>query len=337
MKMAPGTSYEKLVRLSAGGLGLILGLLSSELYAKPLGTVVQDNRTAVIFIKAEKVNQTTGALEEVNGTGFLVNKEGYVLTSAHVIASGPGLAVAAYGAIGSREGQLEKMDVLYENSNFDVAVLKFRNTAIERKWVTLGDPWSVDEAATVYAMGFPGEQEWFHTEGKLSGKTGPKGSWSTTVILNLGMSGGPIFDTDGKVVAMVWGGVADKDINGINLILPVNLLVEPLRIAGVPLEVPAKPKGVLERAYRIGQTQESLGGLTAASKQYVATYTAQPGFRIVDYTFVAKSANNASDPIVDIAPDGKSFTIRYSLTSGPLFDRWRGWLDGELLTRQVKE
>ena len=234
------------------------------------------------------------------------------------------------------------MDVLYENSNLDVALLKFRNTAIERQAVLLGDPWSLDDGATIYAMGFPGKEEWFHTEGKLSRKSGPKGSWNTTLVLNPGMSGGPVFNIDEKVVAMVWGGVPDKDINGINRILPVNLLAEPLRIAGIEVPTYPKPtlsktKEIVERAYRINQSQESLGGLSPTSKEYVVTYTAQQGFRITDYTFNAFSANNVSGPFVDLAPDRKSFTVRYSLKSGPAYDRWRGWLDGQILTRQEKD
>jgi Trypsin-like peptidase domain len=304
--------------------------------AASLSEVVKTYRNAVVFLKVEKVNQTTGAITEVYGTGFVVNKNGHVLTSGHVVASGPGLDVNIRGAIASREGSLESMEVIHENSNFDVALLKFRNTAIERLSVQFGDPWLVDKGATVYAMGFPGKEEWFHTEGTLSGD-GPKGSWNTTLVLNTGMSGGPVFNVNGQVVAIVWGGVPGEDIRGINRILPINLLAEPLCVSGISMLNIPKPATVIERSYTINNGQETLGGLTAASRDYAETYTAQPGYKIIDFKFVPVSANNAIGPKIELAPDRESFTARYTLKSGPVFDRWRGWIEGQVLTRQEKK
>ena len=308
--------------------------------AASLSDVVMVNRNSVVYIKVEKAAEITGAVTEQHGTGFVVNQDGFVLTAAHIVSSGPGFQVEVRGAEGSREGPLEGMEVLYENSNFDVAVLRFKNTAKQRKAVSLGDPWKVAEDATVYAMGFPGVEEWFHTEGKLSGK-GPKGSWNTTITLNPGMSGGPILNTEGKVVAMVWGAVSTQGIAGINRVLPINLLADALRITGgiAPGGSPPPPIPIqgIEKSYRFDETQNSLGGLQAGSRSYSRTFQSEPGFKIVDYKYVAKSANNANISRIVLSPDGKVLTVDFSLTSGPVFDQWRGWIDAEVLTRQVKE
>ncbi|WP_460421722.1 S1 family peptidase [Pseudomonas sp. ZL2] len=220
-----------------------------------------------------------------------------------------------------------------------LAALRFKNTATVRRPISLGDPWRLADDATVYAMGFPGAEEWFHAEGKLAGK-GPKGSWNTTIVLNPGMSGGPVFNTDGSVVAMVWGGVNTPSVSGINRVLPVNLLADALKIAGSispthtsTLVVPVQG---IEQPYKIDVTQESLGGISPETKQYRRTFNAKPGFQIADYQLVSKSANNASAPSISLSPDKKAITIDFDLTSGPAYDRWRGWLDGELLTRQVE-
>jgi S1-C subfamily serine protease len=298
--------------------------------AKTLAEVVQSNHTSVVYIRVEKVAESTGAVTDQHGSGFIVSA-GYLVTAAHLVSSGPGFQVDVRGATGSREGTLEALEVVYENSNFDVAVLRFRNTALDRRPVALGDPWKVSADATIYAMGFPGTEEWFHTEGRLSG-TGPKGSWSTTAVLNPGMSGGPIFNTDGEVVAMTWGGVANPGVAGISRVLPINLLSDAFRVSGSQVAVVAH-QGV-DVPYHFGETQESLNGFEAASRGYSHTFVAKEGFKIVDFRYVPRSANNASEPRILVSPDGKRLDVDFALTSGPIYDQWRGWIDAEILTKQ---
>lgn len=212
-----------------------------------LSKTVEENRESTIYLRVEKANEVTGAVTEQHGTGFVINQNGYVITAAHVVREDPGFQVKVKGAVGSREGTLESMEILALDSNFDVALLRFKNTFLQRRAVSFGDPWSVEEDATIYAMGFPGIEEWFHTEGKLSGKVGPLGSWNTTIILNPNMSGGPIFNIEGNVIALVWGGVPTPGIVGINRVLPINLYTNLLHIAGVnvkslsPLPINNKP------------------------------------------------------------------------------------------------
>ncbi len=316
---------------------LLVGAIGSA-DAIELSDLVKKHRRSVVFVKAEKVNQQTGAVTESHGTGFIVNGDGYVITSGHVVSGAPGAEVDIRAATGSREGALEGMDIIYENTSLDVALLKFRNTVLSREAVPVGDPWSVGAAATVYAMGFPGKEEWFHTEGKLSG-SGPKGSWNTTLILNPGMSGGPVFNTDGKVVAMAWGGVPTAGINGINRVLPINLLADALRMAGIEksqLAMLSAEQGI-EVKHRIDKVQESQNQVVPVSKAYELAFQAEPGYKIVEYRWVPNSANNSTTPLFETTPDKKAVAAKFSLTSGPIFDRWRGWLDGVLLTRQVKE
>ena len=324
--------------------------VASTAGAASLDDVVRQYRQSVIFIKVQKVNHTNGAITEESGTGFVVNKDGFVITSGHVVAGGSAFQVDVQGTPGSREGTPEGMEVLYESSNFDVAILRFKNTSIGRIPIPIGDPWAISNTATVYSMGFPGNEEWFHAEGRLSGN-GPKGSWNTTLTLNPGMSGGPILNNEGKVVAMVWGGVPTPGIIGINRVLPVNLLIEPLRIAGIAtssndidprdnslrVKIIPRPANEIEVSYKIDRGQESLGGLNAVSKNYEESFQAKAGYKIVDHRFVARSSNNAEVISVQTSPDKKSLTVAFSLKSGPIFDRWRGWLDADVLTRQEAE
>jgi hypothetical protein len=299
--------------------------------------VVNNNRGSVVYINTQKISENTGAVTEQFGTGFLVNGEGYVLTAAHVVGSGAGFQIDIRGGIGSREAVLEGMEVLYENTNADVAVLRFKNSSIRRPSVQLGDPWAVAGDAVLYAMGFPGREEWFHTEGKMAGR-GPKGSWNTTLVLNPGMSGGPIFDVNGKVVAMVWGGVPDQGIYGINRVIPINVLSDALRIAGaLPLLKAAMPERLVEVAYKIEETKNSDLKMESTIKDYALVFNAKPGFKIVDAVYVEKSANNSTKPDIDLSEDKKSIKVTFNIKSGPLYDQYRGWLSADILTRQARE
>lgn len=326
------------MRHTIGIAGFMVGLLcaAGPTDAASLTEVVRANRPSVVYVKVEKADEQTGAVTEVSGTGFVVGK-GFVLTAQHVVAGGKGIQVKVAGATASAAASPEPMEVLAENSNFDVAILRFKNTATPRQAVKLGDPWKLDDGDTVYALGFPTGEEWFHTEGRLAGR-GVKNSWSTTAILSPGMSGGPIFNVVGEVVAVTWGGVATPGISGINRILPINLFADFLGITGAAIG-PSTRGGTdsepVEVAYDIDRVQESLGGLSMSTKSYTQTFQARPGHKIVDFTVITHSANKASQPDVTITPAGDAMTVKYELTSGPIFDRWRGWLEADIKTRQV--
>lgn len=325
-------------------LALLLWVGSSS--ALTLAEVVSKYRQSVIFVKVAKADGATGAVTEQHGTGFILNKEGYVLTAAHVVSGGPGLQVDVRGAVGSREAPLEPMEVLHESSNFDVALIRFKDTSKRRSPVILGDPWAQKDGDTIYIMGFPGTEEWFHSSGVLSGKGGPKGSWNTTAVLNPGMSGGPAFNTKGAVVAMTWGGVPTAGVSGVNRVLPVNLLRDALIYADLrrsmsttasTSQLPYTPVNIQEIPYAIAETLTSLGGPQVATQTYTRIFNAKPGFKIVDYTLVSRSENNADSPAVLLSPDGKQLSVRFSLSSGPASDQWRGWIDAEVQTRQAPE
>lgn len=313
-------------------------------FSESLDNLKNTYRQSVIYISAQKANAQTGAVVEESGTGFIVNKKGYVITAAHVVSGGAGIDVVIKGAQGSNEGTLEGMEVILEDSNMDVALLRFKNTAIERKPIPIGDPWLLSGDARIYAMGYPKGEEWYHGEGGITGE-GPKGSLTTTLVLNIGMSGGPIFNTDGRVVAMVWGGVKTEEVKGLNRILPINLLDTPLRIAGVLASTPpgssvsmqsVRPqrKKAIEVTYKIDETQQRHDNLQPTSENYNKTFLSKDGYKIIDHKFIAKSANNSTVTSVQVTPDGKALTVQFSLKSGPVFDRWRGWLDAEIFTLQ---
>ncbi len=73
--------------------------------------------------------------------------------------------------------------------------------------------------------------------------------------------------------------------------------------------------------------------LAVTTKAYTHPVQAEPGYAIKDCSFESLSTNNAQNVKCAIAPNGKSAALTFSLKSGPLYDQWRGWLDGALVTR----
>ena len=122
----------------------------------------------------------------------------------------------------------------------DVAVLKIDKTNLPT--VTLGDDSLVRTGDTVYAMGYPAVatlnealnidqaiQEPTLTTGIISAKKQMSGGWEvfqTDVDIHGGNSGGPLFNTEGEVVAINTFGTVDESGNeasGMNFAVPVSI------------------------------------------------------------------------------------------------------------------
>lgn len=98
--------------------------------------------------------------------------------------------------------------------------------------------------------------------------------------------------------------------------------------------VPAAPERVttVERISETLDAHDSVLGTT--TRQYVRRFEAKPGFRIVEAKFNERSATRVSGFVVEST--GQTATVRFSLTSGPAVDRYRGWIDGELTLVQER-
>lgn len=77
-------------------------------------------------------------------------------------------------------------------------------------------------------------------------------------------------------------------------------------------------------------------GTEPTIRTYEKSHGVDPGLKIVDCAFEAVSDNNADAIECRIAPDGRTASLTYELTSGPLFDQWRGWLKGDLVLKTAK-
>ena len=134
------------------------------------------------------------------GSGFIISKDGLILTNAHVVADAEEVTVKL------SDRREYKAKVLGSDDATDVAVLKIE--AANLPVVQLGDPGKLNVGDHVLAIGSPFGFEQSATAGIVSAKArslpgdGHVPFIQTDVAVNPGNSGGPLFDASGAVVGI---------------------------------------------------------------------------------------------------------------------------------------
>jgi S1-C subfamily serine protease len=174
------------------------------------------------------------------GTGFVVSKDGYVLTNAHVVQD-QGQKASSVTIVFNKGGsktQKVKGQIMGIDSTSDVAVLKVDPAGVDLQPLPLGDSSKVQVGEDVVAIGNPLNYDFSITSGIVSavGRSlqGPSGRPIPNIIqtdaaINPGNSGGPLIDSTGHVIgineqiASVSGGN-----QGIGFAVPINTAIRSL-------------------------------------------------------------------------------------------------------------
>ncbi len=132
------------------------------------------------------------------GTGFIVEERGYIVTNAHVLADGTLVNVITY------EQEIIKADLVGYDTFFDIALLKIPGTYDTLKF---GNSDKVQVGEKVIAIGNPLGLQFSVSEGIISAvhRQGPNGLdvyIQTDAALNSGNSGGPLINNKGLVVGI---------------------------------------------------------------------------------------------------------------------------------------
>jgi len=134
------------------------------------------------------------------GSGFIISKDGYVLTNNHVVNNASEIVVK----LKDRRELIAKLIGSDESS--DVALLKVE--AKDLPVVEIGSPDQLQVGEWVLAIGTPFGFDQSVTAGIVSakGRSLPDGNYvpfiQTDVAINPGNSGGPLFNMQGKVVGI---------------------------------------------------------------------------------------------------------------------------------------
>ena len=130
------------------------------------------------------------------GTGCIIDKNGTILTSAHILEDGHDIVVT------TSNGEDYKATILKKISeNKDIALLKI-NASREFQTVKFGDSSKLKVGEKVLAIGNPFGFKGTLTQGIISRIDYAKNRIQTDAAINPGSSGGPLLNTNGEVIGI---------------------------------------------------------------------------------------------------------------------------------------
>ena len=160
------------------------------------------------------------------GSGFVINKEGYILTNNHVIENASEIIVTF-----SEEKREYKAEVIGSDAKLDIGLIKIEADH-DLPVATLGDSDLLSIGDWVMAIGNPFGLGGTVTAGIISQKgrvlgAGPYDDFlQTDASINPGNSGGPLFNLSGEVVGINTAIIARAQ--GIGFAIPINIVKEVL-------------------------------------------------------------------------------------------------------------
>jgi len=156
------------------------------------------------------------------GTGFILSKDGYIVTNNHVVKDADEIVVK------NSDGEEFEAELIGTDPKLDLALLKINKKNV--KPVTLGDSNAMRVGDWVVAIGNPFGLEQTVTAGIVSAKgrvigSGPYDDFiQTDAAINPGNSGGPLFNAKGEVIGINTAIYSQSGgNNGIGFAIPINL------------------------------------------------------------------------------------------------------------------
>jgi len=206
-------------------------------------------KNAVVYLSTEAIDDMNKSTP-FTGSGFIISKNGYIITANHVIplVCGKGKntkqTLPCYKKIGRtkvRIGSIKAKDYLeatvlsgYQDPTIDLALLKIVHPPSDMSTVDIGDPNLVLKYKDLYLAGFPSPEDFFITKGKLQSLTsqqhGRSNRWVAKLDAIWGDSGGPVF-FNREVVAVAQSGMLGTEKN--KYLAPIILADKYLQKAGV--------------------------------------------------------------------------------------------------------
>lgn len=142
------------------------------------------------------------------GSGFFLNKDGYLITNYHVIEKETKIEVTVFqkSGLGFEKKVFKKVKIAAINPFIDLALLKVEDLGdTQIKYVPLGDMRDLKVGQNVFAVGNPLGLERTVTNGVVSIKNRAFEGLvyiQTTAAINPGNSGGPLFNLAGEVIGV---------------------------------------------------------------------------------------------------------------------------------------
>ena len=194
-------------------------------------SIFDNVKDSVVFISIHQQiidpwRMSTFDIPKGAGSGFVWNKDGYIVTNYHVIMD------ANKAVVTLKNGHSYKATLVGSAPSYDIAVLKIQPVKNLLKPVDLGISQNLKVGQTVYAVGNPFGLDWTMTKGIISALE--RSMYATNGVpirhmiqtdasINPGNSGGPLLNSSGKVIGVNNMIVSPNGVNaGIGFSIPID-------------------------------------------------------------------------------------------------------------------
>ena len=197
------------------------GVASAQPCTEPLATLFERVSPAVVSIQVTKINKAKPQrrFETVVGSGVVIERDGQILTNAHVVDGGASLSVTL------DSGTKVPARILGLDTLLDLALIKI-DTATSLPVARLGDSSTLRVGDEVVAIGNPLGLEQTMTRGIVSGLNrllpglAEQPLIQTDAPINPGNSGGPLVDRCGGVIGI--NTFISDEAQAIGFSIPIN-------------------------------------------------------------------------------------------------------------------
>jgi hypothetical protein len=145
-----------------------------------------------------------------------------LLTAAHVLPqTDTNTEVFYFAAVGPRDNRQFEFNLIKSDPSLDIALFQLPPSQV---WtpLKLASSSGVPDDARLFVLGFPKGEDLSSGEGIVRNRFAKGGRFETSLPLNYGDSGSPVFDIAGCVVGMAEGGYDDANL--ITYMIPSDFL-----------------------------------------------------------------------------------------------------------------
>lgn len=211
----------------------------TDVQIQPAPSLAEEQSTLIslyLNVNPSVVNITTYIVEDgvaypsSQGSGFVIDLQGHIVTNAHVVHGSSQIDVAF------SDGIIEPAEIVGQDLHSDLAVIKVEELAPDSMPVELGEVREIVVGETVVAIGNPFGLGGTLTRGIVSalGRTIPAltsfsipSSIQTDAAINPGNSGGPLLNLEGEVIgvnAQIQTNGATNSNQGVGFAIPVSIV-----------------------------------------------------------------------------------------------------------------
>ncbi len=174
------------------------------------------------------INKETNAPQDAlqfGATGFMLTKDGYVVTNFHVVSGADSIHLQ------NNKGDSFKATIIHIDSEKDLAILHISDSSFIAQSANIPYTFrrqNTDLGEGIYTIGYP-RDEAVYGEGYLSSSTGYSGdttAYQISIPVNPGNSGGPVLDKNGNIIGIISG--KQKGLDGAAFAIKTKALIETL-------------------------------------------------------------------------------------------------------------